>query len=627
MNVLYEEDGEFKVGAVLATHSASLQVESPHGRRSKVRIAQVLLRFEQPSAAQLLAGAQEVAAGLDTEFLWQCSGAAEFAFQDLAREYVGREPTATEAAGILVKLHSAPMYFYRRGRGRYQPAPEETLKLALAGLEKKQRIREQVAAWSDSLARFDCPRGIVILKNELLYAPDRAKPEFKALEQACVQSGLSAAKLLERCGELPDSHAYHLDRFLYEFHRGGATFPAHPPPPPVPELPLAKVAAFSLDDIGTTEIDDAFSVSRTGEHEIRVGIHISAPALGIEAGSALDAIARERLSSAYFPGQKYTMLPPDWISAFSLDAGCERPVVSLYLDVSTRDFTIRSRHSRLERVPVAANLRYPELEPLNRAFVAGTRLGVAFEEELGLLWRLSEARERARGKPSATEGALDYVFRVADGRVRIERRMRGVPLDKLVAELMILANSAWGEFLAEHNVAAIYRVQSSGKVRLSVHPESHDALGVASYAWMTSPLRRYVDLLNQRQLVALLQGRRPPVTRTSDALHSALQAFEVAYARYDEHQRALETYWALRWLVQENAREITGTVVRENLVRLDGLPLAVRVPSLPPLDADTPVRLAVDEVDLIECKAHWRSLPPVDEASRGAAQALPQAQP
>jgi exoribonuclease II len=627
MNVLYEEDGEFKVGAVLATHSASLQVESPHGRRSKVKVAQVLLRFEHPSAAQLLAGAHEFAAGLDTEFLWQCSGAAEFAFQDLAREYVGREPTATEAAGILMKLHSAPMYFYRRGRGRYQPAPEETLKLALAGLEKKQRIREQVAAWSDSLARFDCPEGIDVLKNELLYAPDRAKPEFKALEQACVQSGLSAAKLLERCGKLPDSHAYHMDRFLYEFHRGAATFPAHPPPPPVSELPLANVAAFSVDDIGTTEIDDAFSVTRTGEHEMRVGIHISAPALGIEAGSALDAIARERLSSAYFPGQKYTMLPPDWISAFSLDAGCDRPVVSLYLDVSTRDFAIRSRHSRLERVPVAANLRQPELEPLNRAFVAGTQLGVAFEEELRLLWQFAEARERARGKPSASEGALDYVFRVADGRVRIERRLRGVPLDKLVAELMILANSAWGEFLAEHDVAAIYRVQSSGKVRLSVHPESHDALGVASYAWMTSPLRRYVDLLNQRQLVALLLGRRSPVTRTSEALHSALQAFEAAYARYDEHQRALETYWALRWMVQENVKEIMGTVVRENLVRLDGLPLAVRVPSLPPLDADARVRLAVDDIDLIECKAHWRPVPPAAEASRGAAKELPQAQP
>ena len=627
MNVLYEEDGEFKVGSVLATNPASLHVESPHGRRSKIKVAQVLLRFEQPSAAELLASAQKYAAELDTDFLWQCSGAAEFTFQDLAREYVGREPTPAEAAGVLVKLHSAPMYFYRRGRGHYQAAPEETLKRALAGLEKKERVREQIAAWGDSLARFECPEAIVALRDELLYAPDRAKPETKALEQGCAQTGLSPARLFERCGQLPDSHAYHLGRFLYEFHRAGSAFPAHPAPAQVAELPLATVAAFSLDDTSTTEIDDAFSVMRTGEHEIRVGIHISAPALGLVPGSPVDAIARERLSSAYFPGQKFTMLPPDWVSAFSLDAGNERPAVSLYLDVSTRDFSIRGRHSRLERVPVAANLRYPELEALNRSFVAGTPLGVAFEVELRLLWQFAEACEQARGKPSANEGALDYVFRVADGRVRIEPRLRGVPLDKLVSELMILANSSWGEFLAERDVAAIYRVQSSGKVRLSVHPETHDALGVSSYAWMTSPLRRYVDLLNQRQLVAVLSGSRAPLTRTSEALHSALQAFEVVYARYDDHQRALENYWALRWLIQEKVNEIGGIVLRENLVRLDGLPLAVRVSGLPALAPYTPVRLAPDEIDLVECKAQWRWVPTTGAAAGGAAKELPQALP
>jgi exoribonuclease II len=624
MNVLYEEDGAFKVGAVLATNPASLHVESPHGRRSKVKAAQVLLRFEHPSAAELLAGAQQYAAELDTDFLWQCSGTAEFGFQDLAREYVGREPAPAEAAGVLLKLHSAPMYFYRRGRGHYQAAPEATLKLALAGQEKKERLREQIATWSDSLVRFECPGEILALKDELLYAPDRAKPETKALEQACAQSGLGAAKLLERCGTLPDSHAYHLGRFLYEFHRTGAAFPAHPAPRDAPELPLASVEAFSLDDIGTTEIDDAFSVTRTGEHDLRVGIHIAAPALVIEPGGALDAIARERLSSAYFPGQKYTMLPPDWISALSLDAGTERPAVTLYLDVSTRDFAIRARHSRLERVRIAANLRYPELQPLNRAFVAGERVGVAYEEELQLLWQFAEALERARGKPSTNQGAHDYVFRVTDARVRIERRLRGVPLDKLVSELMIVANGIWGEFLAERDIAAIYRVQSSGKVRLSVHPEAHDTLGMASYAWMTSPLRRYVDLLNQRQLAAVLAGKRPPVTRTSESLHAALQAFETAYARYDEHQRMLETYWALRWLLQENVKEIGGTVLRENLVRLEGLPLTTRVSSLPALNPDSAVCVAIDGIDLIECKAlcHW--VPP--EPGRAGAKELQQEQ-
>src|SRR5215510_14148894 len=136
MQLLYEEDGDLKVGAVLAEAPASFQVESPHGRRSKVKAANVLLAFERPPAAELLAQAEKFAGELDIDFLWQCSGAGEFGFRELAKDYVGREPSPVEAAGILMKLHSAPMYFYRRGKGRFQAAPQETLKLALAAVEK-----------------------------------------------------------------------------------------------------------------------------------------------------------------------------------------------------------------------------------------------------------------------------------------------------------------------------------------------------------------------------------------------------------------------------------------------------------------------------------------------------------
>jgi exoribonuclease-2 len=79
-----------------------------------------------------------------------------------------------------------------------------------------------------------------------------------------------------------------------------------------------------------------------------------------------------------------------------------------------------------------------------------------------------------------------------------------------------------------------------------------------------------------------------------------MQAFEVTYTRYDEHQRAMEAYWSLRWLQQGSVSTIDALVLRENLVRLEGLPLAVRVPSLPALDAGTRVRLAIDSIDLLE---------------------------
>jgi exoribonuclease-2 len=600
MQVLYEEEGDLKVGAVLAQAPASFQVESPHGRRSKVKAANVLLAFERPHGAELLLEAQKFAAELDIEFLWQCSGSAEFGFKELARDYVGREPSPVQAAGVLMKLQSAPMYFYRRGKGRFQAAPQETLKLALAGVEKKKRVQETVAAWTQSLARYECPPEIAALRGELLYAPDRAKAETRAFEQACKDTGLTPARLFERCGLLSDAHEYHLQSFVHEFFPQGTAFAAHEVPP-IPEgLALGPVAAFSLDDIGTTEIDDAFSVQRSAAGLLRIGIHIAAPALGFAPGSALDAIARERLSTAYMPGRKYTMLPEDVVERFSLDHSGERAALSLYFDVSEDDWTLKGRHTRLERVPIAANLRHAQYDVLNDTLASGASTGLAFEDELRTLWRLAGALEARRGRPSAGGAVLDYTFYVEGDKVRIVPRKRGAPLDRLVSEMMILTNSSWGELLAERDVAAIYRVQSTGKVRLSVHPEAHEGLGVACYAWMTSPLRRYVDLVNQWQLIAALEGRRPPFARNSDTLLAALRAFEVTAGRYDEHQRTMETYWSLRWLLQENIESIEAVVLRENLVRIEGLPLVTRVPSLPEAAPGTRVRVELKAVDLLE---------------------------
>src|SRR5882672_6211788 len=599
MQLLYEEGGDLKVAAVLDQAPASFQVETQHGRRAKVKATQVLLTFERPGGAELLEQARQFAAGLETEFLWQCSGDAEFAFQDLAREYVGRAPTAIESAGVLIKLHSAPMYFYRRGRGRFQAAPEETLKLALASVEKKKRQQEAIGLWAGALARHECPPEIAALRDELLYSPDGNKPETKALDQACRETGLTTAKLFERCGLIPDSHDFHLKRFLHEFFPQGIGFPAHELPPLPVDLPLAAVQAFSLDDIGTTEIDDAFSLERRAGGVLRVGIHIAAPGLGFAPGSPLDVIARSRLSTAYMPGRKFTMLPEDVIAGYSLDHGGEQAAVSLYFDVAT-DGAISAAHSRVERVPVVANLRHAQYDVLNQAFESGAVTGLAFEAELRELWRIAGLLEAKRGKPSVSTAALDYTFHVEGDRVRIVPRRRGSPLDKLVAEMMIFANSSWGELLAERDVAAIYRVQSTGKVRFSVHPEPHEGLGLGCYAWMSSPLRRYVDLVNQWQLIAALSGRRAPFARNSDGLLTALRAFEITAARFDEHQQAMEDYWGLRWLLQEGVTSAPAVVLRESLARFEGLPLVARVPSLPALDPGTRVTLEISAVDLIE---------------------------
>src|SRR5262249_23804152 len=162
----------------------------------------------------------------------------------------------------------------------------------------------------------------------------------------------------------------------------------------------------------------------------------------------------------------------------------------------------------------------------------------------------------------------------------------------------------WGRDLASHGAAAIYRVQGGSKVHMSTVPGEHEGLGLEGYAWSSSPLRRYVDLVNQRQLIALARGASPPYSQGDETLLSAMRDFEMAHEAYGGFQRTMERYWCLRWLVQEGVETAAATVLRESLVRFEELPLVARVPSLPALDPGSSVDVALSRIDLLELAFH-----------------------
>ena len=616
-HVLYEDEGAFRTGTILSEANASLQVEQPSGRRAKVKASHVLLRFGEPLPGELLVAAQRVADAIDVDFLWECAPQEEFGFADLAAEYFGHAPSATESAALLLRLQAAPVYFHRKGRGRYRPAPPDTLRAALAGLEKRRQQEARIAAMTQALRAGVLPSEIAQQAARLLARPDRNALEWKALDAAADALREPPERLLLRLGAFPHARAMHRARFEADSFPAGTALPALGPSPEaaaaISALPLADVQPFSIDDSSTTEIDDCLSVVPLPAGGVRIGIHIAAPALGIAPGDALDRIARERMSTVYMPGDKIQMLPEPLVRAFSLDEGCEVPALSLYVDTDAEGREAIATTTRLERIRVAANLRHDRLEDVvtEARLVGGAPPGdMPFPEPLRALWRFTLAacarREKVRGKPEP-RFRTDFAFAIdgdpdsAQATVRIVPRRRDSPLDRIVAEMAILANSEWGALLARHGVPGIYRSQQLGRVRMTTHPVPHQGLGVAQYIWATSPLRRFADLVNQRQLVAVLAGRPVPHPPNDSDLFSIISAFDARYAAYAAFQSDMERAWCLRWLEQSGAVRVPAVVVREGLARLADAPFVFRLADAPALAPGRRIEvdvLATDEVAL-----------------------------
>ncbi|HLL10791.1 MAG TPA: RNB domain-containing ribonuclease, partial [Rubrivivax sp.] len=527
MYVLFDEAGKFLAGRVMQEADASLQVELDSGKRVKVKSGNVMLRFAKPGPAELVAQAQALAAEIDLDLAWEFAPAGDFGFGELARDYFDANAGPEQQAAALFSLFEAPHYFRRLGKGLFRKAPEETVKAALLGIERKKQQALQIEAWASELVQGRCPAPVREQLYRILFKPDKNGPEYKAVVAAAKQSQRAPLELLTAAGAIQSPYQFHWQRFLFDQFPRGHQFPPLPAAPAIKdELPLGTARAFSIDDSATTEIDDALSVQGLGSGRVVFGIHIAAPGLAIAPDSPLDKVARERLSTVYMPGWKITMLPEAVVQAYTLSEGRDCPALSVYFSFDEQTLEVSGIETRVERVPIVANLRHDKLDA---AVSAETLTGQApadypFADELAFAFRLAQhlklQREAVRGKPESFNRP-DYNFRLegvegtegepkrepqGDETVVITTRQRGAPLDLIVAEAMILANSHWGGWLAEHGVPGIYRSQASllpgVKVRMGTKAAPHAGMGVAQYAWSTSPLRRYVDLVNQWQIIA-----------------------------------------------------------------------------------------------------------------------------
>ena len=365
---------------------------------------------------------------------------------------------------------------------------------------------------------------------------------------------------------------------------------------------LTGLPILSIDDASTQDIDDALSAERTGDG-YRIGVHITDVADLVPRGSVLDLAARERMSSLYLPDRHVPMLP----STLSQDhcallEGERRCAISFFFSLSA-EFELVETRIAPSVIVNRARISYDEANRL-----LGT-VEQPYAEVLQILNQAVDFFYQRRIDQGAVELERSVVSIKVDDRKRIRIKLRDTSTrsEHIVSELMILANRTAAAYLNERGIPAIFRTQAESDLgdleqsahdavwrfkvlrrmkplELSLKSSPHATLGVDTYCQITSPIRRYADLVLQRQLRAALSND-PPVY-DAGGMMDELSALERS-RMLNKIQARREWYWLLKHLENQKDVHIRAVVleVRERNVLVEfpdyGSRMAVKVEGSP----------------------------------------------
>ncbi|MBN1441455.1 MAG: RNB domain-containing ribonuclease [Planctomycetes bacterium] len=585
--------------------------------RENIVLATGRIAATQGELDRFLREVGERAAEVDLRDVWELvkEESTALSFRDLAELCVPQQPSEIDYAAVLWHLHSDACLFFepreesfaalapddveaRRGRQARQQAEALEEEGFLAWLEGKSPApapADFTARQRDWLARL---RGFVIEGDE---SPLAGKA--KALIAPVISAGSDVRRILLR--KLVERGIFeeheHLECLRLEVpveFSGAAAAEAAAFDPLGPEVlegrvDLRELPVFSVDDATTADIDDAFSLVRA-DAGWSLGIHITDLAEAVLSGSALDETAQQRVCSLYFPERKIPMLPPALSErSGSLQEGEDRVAISLIVDL---DPELRPVESRFVRSIIRSRhrLTYDQVN----AILGGE--SHALSEPLGVLDRLAASLLEGRlaaGAPQIDRPDLEIRFG-EEGSIEIEVKQRDTPADRLVAELMILYNVVAARLCRDLSLPAIYRTQpavsgtppddalhpvlrrhlllkAAAPTDLSLVPAPHRMLGVEIYSQFSSPLRRAIDLVLQRQLAHHLRSGRPlyAAEEITMILHHAEERLKELRRLEPDRVR----YWLLKHLEGSIHKTLHGVLLepgdRQALVELLEYPI------------------------------------------------------
>lgn len=599
----YFDSRKISCGLILEVDDRRLRILTDQGKETKISSSRALIAARDPDfplnggreaqVSRLRAISQEREAiknHIDLRELWEVVGAetSEISIEDLSELSFGRN-NPDYSASLLRAIFEDRLYFRIRPDTIEVPSPER-VEQALIQREKERERSNFVAYAAEFLVRLkkpgipspeSAPEGLIqMLEEAAQYGRDWVtfKQVKEIFSQAGLGQGLDPFKVLVKLGVWSEDENVTLraENVPTEFSQQAQeeALAAASKPPPIDAEDLTARHLITVDSASTRDVDDALSLTQSGDHWL-VGVHITDVAHFVAYDSFLDREIRQRGTSIYLPEITFPMIPPVLSEqGASLIAGEIRPAISVEMTLS-KDFRLKGFRIFESVIRVTERLSYEEAE--ERIAIPESREAVLFSVASAMRTARVEAGAILFKDPELSVRVL------SDGSIEVNVRDRETPSQILVSEMMIAANSLFARFLKERGMPSIYRSQppplekielgeeydpvasyrskkALSRGGLSTEPASHSTLGLEVYTTATSPLRRYPDLLVQRQLKSAFQTNGPALDREELEKNLSEVCYRLERAVLLERER--QRYFLLKHLEQRRSEEFEAVVLQ-----------------------------------------------------------------
>ena len=633
----------------------------------RVLYATGIVHRDYESFLEFRDGAEEAAKEIDLSEVWEVTVDEQVAMsaEEVADLYHEGGFGPAEAVAMILHLDRGSDYFVQQ-EGGHVPRTEEDLEALRARRRREAENAEAAETLMAALKAHTLPDPMSRLHEGLLdhirgFAVHGDEYTRSYAAHTLLRDAADGTRDLQRRAFdlLVGAGVFSEDESL-EFHRSeieeefptaaldeAESIPRDPLSDDRERLDLTDLDTFTIDDADTRDRDDALSLE-TVDGGYRVGIHIADAGALVPANGAMDAEADRRMATLYLPERSIPMLPPAFVhDVGSLDPDNERRAMSLLVTMDesgqVRDYEIRPSLIRSR-----AAISYVEAD----AAIADESQN--WHTTLRPLSDLAQAllvrRERAGAINVNREEMIVKVSSPTDIEVRVVAR--STPARDLVSEMMVLCNSLMADFCKVREIPASYRSQSAPDVSdldlfdedgvlrpltrlqryrlmrrfspavIGVTPTPHVGLGVDAYIQATSPLRRYPDLVMQRQISHFLAAGEPAYSE--DDISSVAKRAEVQMRDLSRIEEARRRYWFLKYLMltrlgAPDDADLFSAYVLENEPRrlaaldLDEYPFRVRAELSNTVEPGTTVTLKLTGADLWRRQAYFLHVPHAEE--------------